>query len=98
MVFGATGNQGGSVVNSILNDPRASQQYSVRGVTRDPSSAKAKALAAKGVECVKVRSSLFCLANDMLPSTLIINRIYRPTSIPKITFWRPLRALMQCLQ
>ena len=54
VVFGATGNQGGSVVHSILNDPRASQQFSIRGVTRDPSSSKAKALAAKGVECVKV--------------------------------------------
>ena len=57
IVFGATGNQGGSVVNSILNDPRASQQFSVRGVTRDPTSDKAKALMAKGVECVKVSDS-----------------------------------------
>ena len=57
VVFGATGNQGGSVVNSILNDPRASQQFSVRGVTRDPTSSKAKALTAKGVECVKVSDS-----------------------------------------
>ena len=59
VVFGATGNQGGSVINSILNDPRASQQFSVRGVTRDPSSSKAKSLAARGVECVEASSSFF---------------------------------------
>ena len=54
VVFGATGNQGGSVISSILDDPRTSQEFSIRGLTRDPSSKKAKALADRGVECVKV--------------------------------------------
>lgn len=61
VVFGATGNQGGSVIDSILSDSRASNQFSVRGVTRDPTSSKAKALIAKGVECVKVSGSGYYL-------------------------------------
>jgi hypothetical protein len=35
VVFGATGQQGGSVVNCVINDPELSKQYKVRGVTRD---------------------------------------------------------------
>ncbi|KAL9630104.1 MAG: hypothetical protein Q9164_006582, partial [Protoblastenia rupestris] len=52
VVFGATGTQGGSVIKSVLDDPKASQDFKLRGITRDPSSAKAKALTEKGVECV----------------------------------------------
>ncbi|MBE3045757.1 NmrA family NAD(P)-binding protein [Candidatus Bathyarchaeota archaeon] len=48
-VIGATGNQGGSVVNTFLDTPG----WKVRGITRNPSSAKAKALSARGVEVVK---------------------------------------------
>lgn len=54
VVFGATGNQGGSVVDSILADPEAKSQFKVRGVTRDTTSEKAKKLEARGVEPVKV--------------------------------------------
>jgi len=49
VVSGATGAQGGSVVNSLL----ATGHYKIRGLTRKPDSDKAKALAAKGVEVVK---------------------------------------------
>lgn len=58
VVFGATGNQGGSVIKSMLADAKASQEFKLRGITRDPSSGRAKALAEKGVECVAVRVSL----------------------------------------
>lgn len=51
-VFGATGNQGASVVNIFLNDPKLNGDWAVRGVTRDASSDRAKALAAKGVDVV----------------------------------------------
>ncbi|KAJ9149314.1 NmrA-like family protein [Pleurostoma richardsiae] len=51
-VFGATGNQGASVVNKFLNDTKVSHDWAIRGVTRDASSDRAKALAAKGVEVV----------------------------------------------
>ena len=52
VVFGATGNQGGSVINSILSDSKTSNQFKIRGITRDPSKPNAQALVARGVECV----------------------------------------------
>ncbi|KAK1624983.1 NmrA-like family protein [Colletotrichum phormii] len=51
-VFGATGAQGGSVVNIFLNDAKLSKDWQVRGVTRDTTKDSSKALAAKGVEVV----------------------------------------------
>lgn len=54
VVFGATGNQGGSVINTFLSDPVLSEQFQLRGVTRDPSKESAAALSSKGVEMVKV--------------------------------------------
>jgi uncharacterized protein YbjT (DUF2867 family) len=53
-VFGATGNQGGSVIRAVLADPVLSKEYKLRGVTRDVSKPAAQALSAKGVEMVKV--------------------------------------------
>jgi len=47
-VFGATGNQGSSVVNSLLADGK----FSIRAITRKPDSDEAKALKSKGVEVV----------------------------------------------
>ena len=52
VVFGATGNQGGSVINAILGDPKTADEFKIRGITRDPSKPNAKALEARGVECV----------------------------------------------
>ncbi|KAF4633951.1 hypothetical protein G7Y89_g4160 [Cudoniella acicularis] len=52
VVFGATGNQGGSVVRSILSDPKTAAEYTVRAVTRDPSKPAAQELAALGAEVV----------------------------------------------
>ena len=49
-VCGASGKQGGAVVDAMLR--RGAQQFSVRAVVRDASSAKAKALAKQGVEVV----------------------------------------------
>ena len=50
-VLGATGNQGGGLVNAILDDPDG--PFTVRAITRDASSAKAVALAARGAEVVE---------------------------------------------
>ncbi|KAI9163046.1 NmrA-like family domain-containing oxidoreductase lnaB [Paramyrothecium foliicola] len=50
-VFGATGYQGGSVVQSLLENK--SKAFTLRGITRNPESEKAKALAEQGVEVVK---------------------------------------------
>lgn len=59
VVFGATGIQGGSVINSILGDPRTAREFKIRGITRDPSKPNAKALIDRGVECVEVSIKLF---------------------------------------
>lgn len=50
-VVGATGAQGGSVVNHLLKSK--SQEYTIRAVTRSPDSAAAKALVARGIEVVQ---------------------------------------------
>ena len=49
-VVGATGAQGGGLVNAILKDKKG--PFAVRAITRDPKSAKAKALADAGAEVV----------------------------------------------
>lgn len=54
-VFGATGKQGSSVVKSILGDSKASSQFNVKAVTRDPTKDSAKALASLGADVVKVQ-------------------------------------------
>jgi uncharacterized protein YbjT (DUF2867 family) len=50
VVFGATGAQGGSVVQAMKDDKR----FVLKAATRNPDSDKAKALVAQGVEVVKV--------------------------------------------
>ncbi|KAF2194410.1 NAD(P)-binding protein [Zopfia rhizophila CBS 207.26] len=49
-VFGATGNQGGSVIRAVLADPTLSKEFKIRGITRDASKPAAHALAGRGVE------------------------------------------------
>ena len=53
-VFGATGNQGGSVIKHLLADPQLSKQFEIRAVTRDPAKPAAQALAKQGVSLVEV--------------------------------------------
>ena len=53
-VFGATGNQGGSIIKAVLADPALSNEFKIRAITRDTSKPAAKALADKGVELVAV--------------------------------------------
>lgn len=48
VVLGATGNQGSSVVGTFLQD----SQWTIRGVTRNVNSQKAKDLVSRGVEMV----------------------------------------------
>lgn len=53
-VFGATGSQGGSVVNVFLHDPKLKGEWSVRAVTRDTTKESAKKLESQGAEVVSV--------------------------------------------
>jgi uncharacterized protein YbjT (DUF2867 family) len=52
VVFGATGQQGSSVINHVLSDPIISSKYSLRSVTRDVTKPAAQDLQKKGVEIV----------------------------------------------
>jgi len=62
-VFGATGNQGGSVIKTVLGYPALSQTYKIRAVTRDVTKPAAVALKEKGCEVVSAdmgdRDSIF---------------------------------------
>jgi uncharacterized protein YbjT (DUF2867 family) len=49
-VVGATGTQGGGLVEAILADP--DREFAVRALTRDPRGPRAQALAARGAEVV----------------------------------------------
>ncbi|KAK4870142.1 hypothetical protein LT330_005196 [Penicillium expansum] len=49
-VFGATGQQGGSVIRTILQDVSLSQKFNIRGITRDASKPAAQALVKQGIE------------------------------------------------
>jgi uncharacterized protein YbjT (DUF2867 family) len=53
-VFGATGLQGGAVINYILGHPELLKLFNLRGITRDASKPAAVALKQKGVEIVQV--------------------------------------------
>jgi hypothetical protein len=49
VIIGITGNQGGSVASTFLQDP----EWCIRGLTRDPHSDASKALSARGVEMLQ---------------------------------------------
>ncbi|PTB36159.1 uncharacterized protein TrAFT101_000125 [Trichoderma asperellum] len=51
-VFGATGNQGGSIIEAVLSDATLREEFTIRGITRDISKPAARALAARGIEVV----------------------------------------------
>ena len=53
-VFGATGQQGGALIEYVLKHPKLSSLYTLRGITRDVTKAGAIALKERGVEVVKV--------------------------------------------
>lgn len=53
-VFGASGNQGGSVVRAVLADSELSKEFRIRAITRDESKGPIKEFAEKGAEIVKV--------------------------------------------
>jgi uncharacterized protein YbjT (DUF2867 family) len=54
VIFGATGQQGGSLITYLLNHPEFSKAYHFRAITRDTSKPAAERLKEKGVEVVQV--------------------------------------------
>ena len=52
-VFGATGTQGGSVINFVLSNQNLTKMYKIRAITRNVGSEKAKLLASRNVEVVE---------------------------------------------
>lgn len=78
VVFGATGNQGGSVIKSILEDPVTAEEFHIRAITRDTSKPAAEALASKGVTVLKVRLILCRLPLEAKP--------FRPILMTRIPF------------
>lgn len=58
-VFGATGNQGGSVIDAILADTQLSKEFKIRGITRDTTKKKAQDLAKRGVDVVSVSLDVY---------------------------------------
>jgi uncharacterized protein YbjT (DUF2867 family) len=51
-VFGATGHQGGSVINHVLTTPSLFQKFSLRAITRDLTSSAALSLSSRGISLV----------------------------------------------
>ncbi|KAL6801308.1 hypothetical protein GGI42DRAFT_43012 [Trichoderma sp. SZMC 28013] len=83
-VFGATGNQGGSVVEAIFADPVLSKEFKIRGVTRDVNKPGAKKLAAKGVELVTA---------DMSSSSSVAPAVQGAHTVFLVTnFWESMSA------
>ncbi|KAM0231507.1 hypothetical protein ACHAP5_011038 [Fusarium lateritium] len=52
VIFGASGNQGGSVIRSILASPQASEIIRIRGICRDANKPTARYLETLGIEVV----------------------------------------------
>lgn len=52
-IFGATGQQGGSLINYVLKNSELSELYRIRGITRDTSKPSAVVLRERGVEVVE---------------------------------------------
>lgn len=52
VIFGISGQQGGSLAETVLADPELSSQFSIRGLTRDVSNPSLSALKQRGIEIV----------------------------------------------
>ncbi|KAG5985440.1 hypothetical protein E4U55_000002 [Claviceps digitariae] len=89
-VFGATGNQGGSVIRAILADENLSREFTIRGVTRDVNKPAAQDLAAKGVELVKADMSS---ADEALPAVQNAHTVFLVTN-----FWETMSAAAEVAQ
>lgn len=89
-VFGATGNQGGSVVKNILENAELSKIYKIRAITRDVTKPAALALKDKGAEVV---------AADMNDKESIIAAIKGSSVVFAVTnYWEKMSAEIEIEQ
>jgi uncharacterized protein YbjT (DUF2867 family) len=58
-VFGATGQQGGALINHILSTPSLYSTFTLRGVTRNSSKPSSTSLKEKGVDIVEVSCRIY---------------------------------------
>ncbi|KAL6887548.1 NmrA domain-containing protein [Trichoderma longibrachiatum] len=89
-VFGATGNQGGSVVEAILTDKTLSREFKVRAVTRDVNKPAAQKLASKGVELVSADMSS---SSSVAPAVKDAHTVFLVTN-----FWESMSAATEISQ
>lgn len=81
-VWGATGNQGGSVIRAVLADPQLSKEFTIRAIGRDVNKPAMQELAKKGCEVVKVGNA-FLTSSEAVQLTLTIRPICRPSRLPR---------------
>jgi nucleoside-diphosphate-sugar epimerase len=84
VVVGATGTQGGSVVQAFLNDP----EWRIRGLTRNVSGSRAKQLSAQGVEMVAMDlDDLDSIARAFSGANVIygVTDFWKPMTDPALT-------------
>ncbi|OOF98237.1 hypothetical protein ASPCADRAFT_164647 [Aspergillus carbonarius ITEM 5010] len=85
VIFGATGQQGGSVIQSILHDPHLSTTYHIRAITRTPSHPSAQALQCNGIEIIPAdannpASLLRALANSYMVFAMTLPEFSAPNA------------------
>jgi len=68
-IIGATGQQGGSIANFVLDDPELRKTYRVRGIARDVSNAAARALQSKGAELLSANLNDFSTLDGVMKGT-----------------------------
>ncbi|KAM0275015.1 hypothetical protein ACHAQH_007664 [Verticillium albo-atrum] len=89
-VFGATGQQGGSIVSTFLNDPKLSSEWSVRAVTRDITKESAKKLTAQGAEVVQA---------DLSDNKSVVQAIDGSEAVFAVTnYWESMNAELEVKQ
>ncbi|KAJ5177166.1 Nucleoside-diphosphate-sugar epimerase [Penicillium canariense] len=90
-VFGATGNQGGSVIRTIIADLELSKDFRIRAVTRDVSKPKIKALRDQGVDVIQ--------EGDMSSVADVIKAVDGAHTVYVVTnFWKSMSAKPEILQ
>ncbi|PTB65854.1 NmrA-domain-containing protein [Trichoderma citrinoviride] len=101
-VFGATGNQGGSVVEAILTDKTLSREFKIRGITRDVNKPAAQKLASKGVELVVIEYPNILVSQlkaDMSSSSSVAPAVKDAHTVFLVTnFWESMSADVEIAQ